>query len=211
MGDVGRVQTQYTGTSELTNLQSSSEYRTVDSAVDSSRTYLRNNRFGQFHCKVSLLFFFAMSSVTRRSSRMLTYVGYRMRVTLQDSRSLIGTFMAFDKHMNMVLGDCEEYRRLKNKKGSGLSEEKEEKRTLGLIILRGDAVVSLSIEGPPPPEQSDKMTPGGPGNGKAMGRGMPSVPLTGAPVGLSGSILPPGMGAPPPGMMPNRGPIPPGR
>ena len=120
---------------------------------------------------------------------MLTYVGYRMRVTLQDSRSLIGTFMAFDKHMNIVLGDCEEYRRIKNKKGSGVSEEKEEKRTLGLIILRGDAVVSLSIEGPPPPEQSDKLTPGGPGVGKAMGRGMPSVPLTGAPVGLAGAMV----------------------
>jgi len=44
------------------------------------------------------------------------------------------------------------YRRIKNKKGSGISEEREEKRALGLIILRGDAVVSMTIEGPPPPE-----------------------------------------------------------
>ena len=67
------------------------------------------------------------------------------------SRMLVGTFMAFDKHMNMVLGDTEEYRRIKSKKGQGLTEERLEKRILGLIILRGDSVVSLTIEGPPPP------------------------------------------------------------
>ena len=73
---------------------------------------------------------------------------------------LVGTFMAFDRHMNMVLGDTEEYRRIKTKKGQGLQEERLEKRSLGLIILRGDSVVSLSIEGPAPPEGDEKLTPG---------------------------------------------------
>jgi small nuclear ribonucleoprotein B and B' len=58
---------------------------------------------------------------------------------------LVGQFMAFDRHMNIVLGDTEEYRRLKTKKGTGISEEKEEKRTLGLIVLRGDSVVRLVL------------------------------------------------------------------
>ncbi len=98
-----------------------------------------------------------------RSSRMLHYINYRMRVTLQDSRMLVGTFMAFDRHMNLVLGDTEEYRKIKSKKGSGISEDREEKRSLGLIVLRGDAVVSLTIEGPPPPDDDEKLTPGGPG------------------------------------------------
>lgn len=136
-----------------------------------------------------------------RSSRMLHYINYRMKVVLQDSRMLVGTFMAFDRHMNMVLGDCEEFRRIKSKKGQGqgISEEKEVKRTLGLVILRGDSVVSLTIEGPPPPEDDEKLVPGGPGSGRAAGRGLPTAPLSGAPVGLGGPIR--GVGGPAGSMM----------
>jgi small nuclear ribonucleoprotein B and B' len=125
---------------------------------------------------------------------MLRYVGYRMRITLQDTRVLIGTFMAFDKHMNIVLGECEEHRKLKGKKGA--KEEREEMRVLGLVLLRGDNVVSLSVEGPPPPEPTQRLAPGGPGSAAAVGRGMPVAP--GGPPGMG--MPPPGMGMPPPGM-----------
>lgn len=107
--------------------------------------------------------------------------------------------MAFDRHMNMVLGDTEEFRRIKTKKGQGLQEEKLEKRTLGLIILRGDSVVSLSIEGPAPAEGDEKLTPGGPGVGRAVGRGLPVAPMAGAPMGLGGPVR--GVGGPAPSMM----------
>ena len=72
-----------------------------------------------------------------------------MRVTLLDGRQLVGRFMAFDRHMNVVLGETEEFRRLPPKKG--VSEaDRELRRPLGLVLIRGEEVISLTVEGPPP-------------------------------------------------------------
>ena len=82
-----------------------------------------------------------------RQSKFLMWINYRIRVTLTDSRVLIGTFLAFDKHMNLVLSETEEYSRIKAK---NKKNDKERKRSLGLVLIRGDSVISLSAESPPP-------------------------------------------------------------
>ncbi|KAJ3005331.1 UNVERIFIED_CONTAM: hypothetical protein HDU68_004654 [Siphonaria sp. JEL0065] len=152
--------------------------------------------------------------MSNKNSRILSLINYRLRITINDGRTLVGQMLAFDKHMNLVLSDCEEFRKLKG-------SSKEEKRTLGLVVLRGETVVSMSIEAPPPASAENKPSAAasslaGPGLGRPAGRGLPMAPQAGlqAPVrGLGGpsaaAMAPPTMygrppaglpGMPPPGM-----------
>merc|ERR1719160_667157 len=94
--------------------------------------------------------------------------------------------------MNVVLADCEEFRKIKSK--GRKDDEKEVKRTLGFVVLRGETIVSLMAEAPPPsgPKKAE-ITPG-PGRGQVAGRGMPAAPLSSAPAGLAGPVR--GVGGP---------------
>ncbi|KAI8617696.1 hypothetical protein BC830DRAFT_1112457 [Chytriomyces sp. MP71] len=120
-------------------------------------------------------------------SRILALVNYRLRITINDGRTLVGQMLAFDKHMNLVLGDCEEHRRTK--------DGKTEKRVLGLVVLRGENVVSMSVEAPPPASAESKPSANvasmaGPGLGRPAGRGLPMAPNA----GLAGPVR--GLGGP---------------
>lgn len=125
--------------------------------------------------------------------------------------------------MNLVLADTEEFRRIKRKgKATGPSNtplvEAEEKRTLGLTIVRGAQVVSCSADGPPPADPSARLgnvgagaagaaatLAAGPGISKPAGRGLP-VGLGGPAAGVGGPAPPGGFGGFPPGGFPGAPP-----
>ena len=106
--------------------------------------------------------------------------------------------------MNLVLSDTEEFRRVKRKQtkpaapgasSSSTSQtvESEEKRTLGLTIVRGAQIVSLSVESAPPADPSTRLgksTPGGLPSGLTSGPGVARPAGRGAaPTSLAVSCL----------------------
>ncbi|KAK5942929.1 Small nuclear ribonucleoprotein-associated protein B [Knufia obscura] len=148
--------------------------------------------------------------MANKQGKMANLINYRMRVTLNDGRQMTGQMLAFDKHMNLVLADTEEFRKVRDKGKSGAPPapgsaaatmvEKDEKRTLGLLILRGTNIVSCSVEGPPPSDPSARLGTSAPGGAPAAlqaGQGISRPAGRGLPVGLGGPVA--GLGGPPPG------------
>merc|ERR1711881_135610 len=141
----------------------------------------------------------------RGGSKMGAYMNHRMRATLKDGRTFVGTLKSFDKHMNLILVDTDEYRQVRPKKGQVINEQK---RPLGFVLLRGEHLCTLSVEGPPPNEDEYSSMPNmtgalqsmntGGATGRPAGRGMPVQQAQAArPDGLaagSGTLGNPGRG-----------------
>lgn len=112
--------------------------------------------------------------------------------------------------MNLVLADTEEFRRVKRRPAKAAAPgadaaplvETEEKRTLGLTIVRGTNIVSLSVDGPPPADPSARLggaAPSGAGAAAtlAAGPGISKPAGRGLPIGLTAPVA--GVGGPAPG------------
>lgn len=70
-------------------------------------------------------------------SRMDSHVNKPLNVVLDDGREMSGTLLSFDRFMNVVLSDVVE---TTYKKGTAIN------RNLGLIVLRGERVVTIRGE-----------------------------------------------------------------
>lgn len=155
---------------------------------------------------------------------MSLMINHRLRLLTKDGKTILGQLIAFDKHMNVVLADAEEFRDLtatsKTKKGkkSVLSESSDapklERRVLGLVVLRGESIVSIVVESGPPPASSEgkkrvSASVALIGAGGAMLPRGQTVPSQRGPMGGVGSMGVMGpMGAMIPPMMPGMPPMP---
>ena len=97
-----------------------------------------------------------MSVTVSKKTKIADLKNYRLRVSILDGRSFTGQLLAFDSHMNLVLADTEEaripkkaYRELTKNKVNGPARIEEVKRFLGLVILRGEQVVNITVKSGP--------------------------------------------------------------
>lgn len=102
-----------------------------------------------------------------KGNKLAQLLNARIRVTLLDGRVIIGQLLAHDKHFNLVLCECEEFRlprgKSKNKNINGNNDNNNNndndstfKRTLGMIVLRGEEVVSVTAESGAPPRGGNR-------------------------------------------------------
>lgn len=93
-----------------------------------------------------------------KNTKLENLINYKVRVTTANLSSFVGILTSYDKYMNLVLNECEEFRLQKKSKqylakakGGEIDETKikEQKRLLGLVILRGENVVSVVAEAAP--------------------------------------------------------------
>eukprot|EP00834_Sanchytrium_tribonematis_P002610 NODE_84_length_22354_cov_0.646506.p17 type:complete len:138 gc:universal NODE_84_length_22354_cov_0.646506:9548-9961(+) len=74
--------------------------------------------------------------VNAKKSKLELLIRHKVELHLDDHRILIGQLLAYDRHMNVVIEDCEEIR-------------KKQRRPLGLLVVRGEHVQSVQSIAPP--------------------------------------------------------------
>ena len=84
-----------------------------------------------------------------RKGKLFEFLNREVRCQIGEQRHIQGTFVSFDRHMNMVLSKAKEVRSAeKIDKETGEAEVLSRSRALGLVFVRGDQVLSLIAEKP---------------------------------------------------------------
>lgn len=87
-------------------------------------------------------------SAAPQGSKLAKFLNHRVHVAVSNTRYFHGQLLGFDSHSNLILKDCEEFRTCKKRRAGKV---KEQRRNLGLMILRGETVKHIDVVGPPPP------------------------------------------------------------
>jgi|ERR1711874_18282 len=89
-----------------------------------------------------------------KCTKMGSYVGSIVTITIIDNRNYTGKLLAFDSHMNIVLSEATETRMKKNKKNTQKTQDTQNtqnetiyKRSLGLMMIKGHQIVTVASKG----------------------------------------------------------------
>uniref|UniRef100_A0A0A9YDW8 Sm protein B n=1 Tax=Lygus hesperus TaxID=30085 RepID=A0A0A9YDW8_LYGHE len=75
-------------------------------------------------------------------TNMLHHINKVLKIIMDDGREMNGKLLVYDQHMNVVLSDTTELRPQTKKMKT---ENIVPKRHLGLVLLRGEHVVSVTV------------------------------------------------------------------
>ena len=71
------------------------------------------------------------------ASTILSYLNQELIATLNDGREMRGTFIAYDKYMNIILADVTETYPISSSSDN---------RKFGLLMIRGEHIVSIRTD-----------------------------------------------------------------
>ena len=80
----------------------------------------------------------ATGQVEQARKQITDWLNKPMRVSIVDGRVLVGVLLCTDRDQNLILGNCNEY--------IGSPSEQEEFRVLGLALIPGQHIQSISID-----------------------------------------------------------------
>lgn len=78
--------------------------------------------------------------------KLRSWLNKSLRIQMSDGRILIGVFLCTDRDANVILGSCSEYLPEETDDGDAACSSKEEPRMLGLVMVPGKHIVSVSVD-----------------------------------------------------------------
>lgn len=78
--------------------------------------------------------------------KLRSWLNKSLRIQMSDGRVLIGVFLCTDRDANVILGSCSEYLPEETNVADAASSPKEEPRMLGLVMVPGKHIVSVSVD-----------------------------------------------------------------
>lgn len=78
--------------------------------------------------------------------KLRSWLNKCLRIEMSDGRILVGIFLCTDRDANVILGSCTEYLPDENKGACSSSYVNDEPRMLGLVMVPGKHIVTISID-----------------------------------------------------------------